>query len=384
MAPKPGVTPGVTEWSAPSWLRAESFMTVPMSRPCARAPPGRSGHDGVTTAVSLEVAFAEPSELVAVTTTCTVNPTSPLATTWVDAVAPEIVKQTGVAALPLVGKGDRRFPLQVPAVAVSVWPSLAVPLIVGIFVFEGGDPGGGAGFAGAGEAGEGTGAARRPGRRRPHVRGDREAQAKPVAGAGQHRAHRARRQRGGHRQGLREASVAPRRHPVPCAEDEERESPAAPKPAPVNRRLPPGTRLAVVARTRPPRLDANSITSLGAARAGEERVDHAHAPGARGDDERSAAATRDGHPRLERAIARRSHRPGRAWAQTHHHAPRGREARSPQDHRRPRSTRRGAERDLPVGEGCSGGEHQQRNARHQRDESDARAHTFNTRAAARP
>ena len=93
-----------------------------------------------TTPVCNDVTDALPDAFVPVSTTRMVAPASPLASTYVVAVAPEISAQLLPAASQRchwcvsVGAG---FPLHVPAFAVSVWPTTAVPLIVGSTVFDG-------------------------------------------------------------------------------------------------------------------------------------------------------------------------------------------------------------------------------------------------------
>ncbi len=87
----------------------------------------------VTRAVGADCAFAEPSPLVAVTSTRSVEPTSPALTTWVWDVSPIGAQEPPPAshrchanAYEMVG-----VPVHEPVVAVSVSPETAVPVIVG-------------------------------------------------------------------------------------------------------------------------------------------------------------------------------------------------------------------------------------------------------------
>ncbi len=88
----------------------------------------------VTTAVWSDWALDEPSAFVAVSSTRSVEPTSPGATTWVCPVSPAIAAQPAptasqrshASAKPIGG-----VPVQEPETAVSVSPETAVPLMVG-------------------------------------------------------------------------------------------------------------------------------------------------------------------------------------------------------------------------------------------------------------
>jgi hypothetical protein len=92
-----------------------------------------------TRAVWPDTAVAEPPAFVAVTATRSVNPASPLATAYDAAVAPLM------AAHDAPELSQRRHwyayeltpPLQLPVLALSVWPTTALPLIVGSAVFAG-------------------------------------------------------------------------------------------------------------------------------------------------------------------------------------------------------------------------------------------------------
>ena len=88
----------------------------------------------VTTAVWADWALVAPSGFVAVSSTRSVEPTSPGATTWVCPVSPAIAAQPAptasqrshASAKPIGG-----VPVQEPETAVSVSPETAVPLMVG-------------------------------------------------------------------------------------------------------------------------------------------------------------------------------------------------------------------------------------------------------------
>jgi hypothetical protein len=99
------------------------------------APPG-------TTAVCADVTTVVPAGFVAVTPKRSVEPASAAATVCVVAVSP-----TARQLLPLVSQRSqlseklaRNLLAQVPSVAVSVWPTAAVPVIVGSPVFVGPTP----------------------------------------------------------------------------------------------------------------------------------------------------------------------------------------------------------------------------------------------------
>src|SRR5262245_40030417 len=98
------------------------------------------GAAGTTTPVAADTALAEPPAFDAVTTTRTVNPTSPPTNTYVVPVALAMSAQLAPDGLHRrhwyanpVGEPD-----QVPGAAVSVAPSRAVPDTVGRLVFVGG------------------------------------------------------------------------------------------------------------------------------------------------------------------------------------------------------------------------------------------------------
>ena len=75
--PKNPGCPSATENRVPSWPAMESCMTLPeVSSMCQSATTPDGVDPGCTTVVALEVATPEPAELPAVTTSCTVLPTS--------------------------------------------------------------------------------------------------------------------------------------------------------------------------------------------------------------------------------------------------------------------------------------------------------------------
>ena len=110
-------------------------------------PHSFSGFDGAlaltTAAVAFDAAVAEPSPLVAVTRTRRRRPTSALATTYLEVLAPPIVAQSDPSEAPPSAPQRTHWyanviglaPAQVPAPAVSVCPCCAVPEIVGSAVF---------------------------------------------------------------------------------------------------------------------------------------------------------------------------------------------------------------------------------------------------------
>jgi hypothetical protein len=91
-----------------------------------------------TTAVGTDVRVAWPSAFFAVTATRSVLSLSTPFSTYVFCVAPEIAEQLPPSLSHrchwYVNVGE---PVHVPSFAVSVWPSLAVPLIVGGALFVG-------------------------------------------------------------------------------------------------------------------------------------------------------------------------------------------------------------------------------------------------------
>jgi hypothetical protein len=102
----------------------------------------------MTTPVGWDMAGVEPPTFVAVTTTRTESSTSLSPSVYVDLVAPGMPEHPLLAQschwyVKLVGL----FP-QVPREAVSVLPSMAVPLIVGSETLTGGGGGGGDGGGG--------------------------------------------------------------------------------------------------------------------------------------------------------------------------------------------------------------------------------------------
>jgi hypothetical protein len=111
----------------------------------------------MTTPVGWDTAGVEPPTFVAVTTTRTVSSTSPSPSVYVDLVAP------GTPAHPLLAQSCHwyvklvgLFP-QVPRDAVSVLPSMALPLIVGSETLTGDCGGGGGGGGGGGPPAGGIG-----------------------------------------------------------------------------------------------------------------------------------------------------------------------------------------------------------------------------------
>ena len=100
---------------------------------------GAVGEALSTAAVCVERETAEPAAFVAVTTCRIVAPRSAEASVYVAAVAPAISVQE-----PATQRSQPRAyvigvePVQVPAVALRVWPRVGVPEIVGGAVFEGG------------------------------------------------------------------------------------------------------------------------------------------------------------------------------------------------------------------------------------------------------
>lgn len=113
--------------------------------PCFAVPvaTGATVLTGVLTALietNAEVACPEPAALLAVTTTRSVWAASALAASYVWAVAPAIAAHEA----PFVAQRSHAYvyvigaePDQVPVVAVSVDPTLAVPVICGAAVFCG-------------------------------------------------------------------------------------------------------------------------------------------------------------------------------------------------------------------------------------------------------
>src|SRR5581483_3047809 len=99
------------------------------------------GPAGATTAVGAEVAVSEPKALAARTRTRMVEPTSSRSSPYVARLPP-----TPLQSLPDVLQRNQSylnevgFPLHDPFVAVSVWPALAAPAIVGGDVFFGLSP----------------------------------------------------------------------------------------------------------------------------------------------------------------------------------------------------------------------------------------------------
>src|SRR3954447_4472854 len=98
------------------------------------------GASGATTAVGALVAVADPSALVAVTTTRIRQPTSAPASLYVAAVTP-----VSAQAPPAASQRSQRTtwvsgaaPVQMPLPAASVWPSTTVPLTAGAAVATGG------------------------------------------------------------------------------------------------------------------------------------------------------------------------------------------------------------------------------------------------------
>jgi hypothetical protein len=99
------------------------------------------GAGGPMTAVGFATAVATPASLVAVIAKRIVWPTSAGVSAYVEPAAPAIAAQLVPAASQRRhsrAKVSGAVPLQVPVVAVSVWPSRALPDTPGSAVFDGG------------------------------------------------------------------------------------------------------------------------------------------------------------------------------------------------------------------------------------------------------
>jgi len=103
-------------------------------------PPGPGGGAAAITAVVAEVAAREPATFLAVTDTRSVRPTSAIVSANVCAVAPITAAQPdpfGSQRSHWYANVNGCVPLQVPAPAISVWPSWGAPPIVGSAEFAG-------------------------------------------------------------------------------------------------------------------------------------------------------------------------------------------------------------------------------------------------------